>query len=203
MRIIPKFHLRAALVLAGAAPAVLRPAPALAASADETMFTLDGVSFVGNQRVSTDTLNSVVGLEKGQKVNRDSIVQAFQNVQDEYKKENVGGSIQPTMKTRGTHMSVVFQISEEAPPPAVMVQPTLDHETFTGNVKVSSELLMPALTIKPGTQVTKEMVVADMTALSKVYKGANQGAMISPKVTSLPGGHIDLNFEINENPPKK
>ena len=56
-------------------------APAMAAaSSDATMFTLDSVTFVGNQRVTTDTLNGVVGLQNGQKVNRDSIVQAFQNV---------------------------------------------------------------------------------------------------------------------------
>jgi outer membrane protein assembly factor BamA len=203
MRTTQALRLLAALALAGAAPAVLRAPPALAASGDTMMFTLDSVTFEGNQRVSTDTLNSVVGLEKGQQVNRDSIVQAFQNVTDEYKKENVGGTIQPVMKLSGKHMSVVFQISELAPAAPVTVQPVLDHETFTGNVKISSERLAPALTIKPGTPVTKEMIIADMNALSAVYKGANQSVLITPKMTTLPEGHLDLNFELNENPPKK
>ena len=36
-----------------------------------------------------------------------------------------------------------------------------------------------------------------------LQRGESERAMISPKMTNLPGGHIDLNFEINENPPKK
>jgi outer membrane protein assembly factor BamA len=197
------------LVLAGlavcvAAPSTLSPQPAVAAStADAQKFTLDSVTFEGNQRVSTDTLNSIVGLQPGQKVDRDDVVQAFQNVIAEYKKENVGGSIQPSMRQQGHHMSVVFQITEAAPAPVTVVQPILDHETFTGNVKVSTEKLVPALTIKPGTAVTKEMVIADRDALTKVYKGANVGVMVKPAITNLPEGHIDLNFELDENPPKK
>ena len=178
--------------------------PAMAASkADSQMFTLDSVTFHGNARVTTEKLNSVVGLTVGDKVNRDSIVQAFQNVQDEYTKENVGGQIQPLMSTTPGHMKVTFEISEEAPAAAIVKNPTLDHETFTGNVKVPSDKLQAALTIKPGTEVTREMVVADLTALTAVYKAAQMGVTVTPKVTNLPGGHVDLNFEIVEGNPKK
>ncbi len=189
--------------LAGAGTATLRATPVAAANGDSMMFTLDSVTFTGNQRVSTDKLNSVVGLTPGQKVNRDSIVQAFQNVTDEYGKENVGGTIQPKMITKGTHMQVVFDITESAPPPVVTVQPTLDHETFTGNVKVPSAVLASALTIKPGSPVTSDMIQADLNALGAKYKGAQVGASISAKITKLPEGHVDVNFEIVEGNPKK
>jgi len=199
-----RLRLIAGLAVALASPLTLSPVVAGAASSsDSQKFTLDSVTFEGNQRVSTDTLNSIVGLQPGQKVDRDDVVQAFNNVVAEYKKDNVGGSIQPTMRQQGHHMSVVFQITEAAPAPVTVVQPILDHETFTGNAKVSSEKLMPALTIKPGPPVTKEMVIADRDALSSVYKAANVGVMVKPAITNLPEGHIDLNFELDENPPKK
>ena len=63
--------------------------------------------------------------------------------------------------------------------------------------------LAPALTMKPGQDVTRDLVIADMTAIQAVYKGANQSVMITPKITNTTNGHIDLNFELNENPPKQ
>jgi outer membrane protein assembly factor BamA len=196
-----RLHVLGWLALGVAAPLAVTATPAAASSADTQKFTLDSVTFEGNQRVSTDKLNAVVGLTPGQKIDRDDVVQAFNNVIAEYQKENVGGNIQPTMRQQGHHMSVVFQITEAAPAPVTVVQPVLDHETFTGNAKVSSEKLMPALTIKPGSEVTKEMVVADRDALTKVYKAANVSVSVKPTVTNLPGGHIDLNYELVENPP--
>jgi outer membrane protein assembly factor BamA len=197
--IAPRLLLLAASALIGAAPLALPPRPAFAAnSTDSKMFTLSKVTFEGNSRVSTDTLNSVAGLSPGQKVNRQSIVDAFNNVVAEYKKENVGGSIQPEMVTKGSHMTVIFKITEEAPAKTVVIKPVVDHETFTGNKKISSDKLAPALTIKPGSEVTRDTVVADLTALSAVYKAAGIGATITPRVTNLPGGHLDLNFEIVE-----
>ena len=190
------------LAIAVVSPLALAAAPARAASAaDNQKFTLDSVTFEGNQRVSTDKLNSIVGLQPGQKVDRDDIVQAFQNVIAEYQKDNVGGNIQPTMRQQGHHMSVVFQITEAAPAPVTVIHPTLDHETFTGNAKISSEKLLPALTIKPGSAVTNEQIIADRDALSNVYKAAKIGVLVKPVITKLPDNHYDVNFELVENPP--
>ena len=186
-------------LLALGAPAALAANPG-----DSSKFTLDHVYFKGNSRVTTDTLMGVVQMQPGQKVDRDAIVNDFNNVIAEYKKEDVGGSINPTMTyPRPGHINVTFEVTEAAPEVAKVVEPVLDHETFTGNQKVGNAQLTPALTMKPGQDVTKDLVVADMTALSKVYKGANKSVMITPKVTNTTTGHIDLNFEINENPPKQ
>ena len=197
-----RFGLFAALALA--TPWAIGPTPAAAAnSSDATMFKLDSVTFVGNQRVPTDTLETAAGLHKGDKVNRDSIVEAFQRIVAEYGKQNVGGTITPTMEVQSGRMKVVFTIAEAAAPAAVLKDPLLDHETFTGNVKVKNEQLAAALTIKPGTGVTRDMVVADENAISAVYKAAKVAALIQPKATNTNDGHVDLNFQITENPPKK
>ena len=115
------------VLLAGAAPAAL----AATNPGDTAKFTLDHLNFVGNQRVSTDTLNSVVGIQPGDKVDRDAIVTGFNNIVAEYKKDNVGGSIQPTISPpHHGHIDVTFNITEEAPQAAKVVQPVLDHETL-------------------------------------------------------------------------
>ena len=178
----------------------MTPHGALAANGDSKMFTLGELTFKGNQRVPTDKLNSVSGLTPGDKVNRDAVVAAFANVQAEYQKENVGGTIQPSMAVHGGTMDVTFDIKEDAPEVAKTIPLVLDHETVTGNVKVKSPQLVGALTLKPGDVVDTAHVKADLDALTAVYKGANLGALITPKVSYPSKGHVDLNFEVVENP---
>lgn len=171
---------------------------------DAANFKLDHVIFQGNSRVSTDTLNNIVGIAPGDMINRDKIVAAFNNVIAEYKKDNVGGSIDPVMTyPRTGHMNVTFKITEQAPEPVTKVPLVMDHETFTGNVKIASDRLTPALTMKTGDTVTRDQIVTDMNAVAAVYKGANMGVAINPAVTYPTPGHVDLNFEITENPPPK
>jgi outer membrane protein insertion porin family len=167
----------------------------LAAPAYAATQTLTGVAFDGNQRVPTATLLSVVGLHPGQKVDRAAVVHAFGLVADEYRRENVGATIQPEMITRGNTMQVVFEIKEE---PGPTVQPILDYETFTGNQKIGSDKLQPALTMKQGGDVTRAMIEADLKALTGIYKVERVSALITPVVSTRPQGHVEVNFEISE-----
>lgn len=179
---------------------------ALAASPQDTAnFKLDHVVFQGNSRVSTDTLNSIVGVAPGDTINRDKVVEAFNNVIAEYKKDDVGGSIDPVMSfPHPGHMNLTFKITEQAAPaPAKHVPLVMDHETVTGNVKVSSDRLASALTLKTGDTVTTQQLIADRDAIAAVYKGAKMGVAINPNVTYPTPGHVDVNFEITENPPAK
>jgi outer membrane protein assembly factor BamA len=197
-------RLLAALTLAGTAALAFTPRPALAVQVDPTkMFTLGKVTFEGNQLVSTDTLIAASGLQIGQKVNIDMVKDAFQRIVDEYTKDKVNGTITPTVESIGNKMLVTFKIANEVPVgPSKVVDPIVDHETFTGNRKVSSDKLQPAMTLKIGAPVTAAMINADMQTLAKAYHAADVAGSIAAKVTNLPGGHVDINFEITEGKPK-
>jgi outer membrane protein assembly factor BamA len=161
--------------------------------------TLTDVQFQGNKRVATETLMGVVGLTPGQKIDRKDVVAAFARVVDEYKKDNVGATIQPEMITTGDNMKVVFKIAEEA----VSTNPVLDYETFTGNLEVTSDKLAPALTMHPGSEVTRARIEADLKRLSAIYKAQKVPATITPKVAVRPAGHVEINYEIAEGKRRK
>ncbi len=161
--------------------------------------TLSDVQFQGNKRVATQTLMGVVGLKPGQKIDKKDVVAAFARVVGEYKKDDVGATIQPVMITTGDKMEVVFKIAEEA----VTTTPILDYETFTGNVKVTSDKLLPAMTMRHGADVTRAKIEADLKRLSAIYKAQKVDATITPKVALRPAGHVEVNFEIAEGKRRK
>ncbi len=161
--------------------------------------TLSDVRFEGNKRVATDALMNVVGLTAGQTINKKDVVAAFARVVDEYKKDNVGATIQPEMITTGDKMQVVFKITEDK----VSTNPILDYETFTGNWKVTSDKLDPALTMRQGGEVTRAKIEADLKRLSAIYKAQNVAVTITPKVALRPEGHVEINYEIAEGKPHK
>ena len=180
-------------------PTTLALGAALLFTAAAQAATLTDVQFQGNKRVSTEALMDVVGLKPGQKIDRKAVVAAFARVVDEYKKDNVGATIQPEMISTGDNMKVVFKIAEEA----VSTNPILDYETFTGNWKVTSDKLLPALTMKQGGEVTRSEIEADLKRLTAIYKAQKVAVTITPKVAVRPEGHVEVNFEIAEGKPRK
>jgi hypothetical protein len=77
--------------------------------------------------------------------------------------------------------------------------PVIDSVNYAGNAKLSSAVLAKDSTIKPGAQISKELVGGEIDRIIGLYKKAGNDLAISPDIQHPTAGHVAITFRIDEN----
>lgn len=76
--------------------------------------------------------------------------------------------------------------------------PIIDSVNYAGNTKLSSAVLAQGSTIKPGVQVSRELVKGEIDRIVDLYRKAGYDLAISPDIQHPAVGHVTITFRIDE-----
>ncbi|MCQ8239999.1 POTRA domain-containing protein [Rhizosaccharibacter radicis] len=194
--------LRAALLPFAVAvvPAVGIVAPSPAFAQSDKSYTLTGVTFQGNEKISSEELQAALPIQPGQPIDKAGLQENINAVVATYQKHNIGVKISQRMRELHNKATIAYTLEEQAPvaPTVTHVGITADSVTASGNKKISTADIIAAGGIKPGDQITQAKLAQAQAAISALYKKANIGSSVGTDWTNTAPQHIALVYKIEE-----
>ena len=176
-------------------------------AADTGGHKLDRVTITGSRSVPPEQLYAALKEQKGEIVTHDDILADQSTILGMLAKANVGGSIKTSMITKSNgHIEVTFAITDQGvtAPTVTKVAPKLDHQVFTGNVKVTSADLEAVTGLKSGDDLTNAKLSTAQAAIVDLYKKAGKvNVLVSADPKTVGNGKVEIDWQIAETPPKE
>lgn len=154
------------------------------------------ISFVGNNKVPSDTLLALMDLSVGQVFNTNTFRQDVLKINNYYERIGYGGQVP-------THVKDI-----NLDPKTGAVTLTIQEGLVVKNVIIGGDpllpptLILPVLSLKPGTVYSDEVRDADYKALTKLYEDkyhleiGNFEGGIDPSSIDLKAGTADVKYNI-------
>ncbi|MCW5752015.1 MAG: outer membrane protein assembly factor BamA [Alphaproteobacteria bacterium] len=136
----------------------------------------------GNQRIEADTVRSYMQMQPGEPFDPARVDQALK-----------------AMFATGLFADVSIQRVGDRLLVRVVENPIINRIAFEGNSKLSDEVLLAEVQLKPRVVYTRARVQSDVQRLAQLYRRSGRfAATIEPKVIQLEQNRVDLVYEINE-----
>ncbi|HEY1655420.1 MAG TPA: POTRA domain-containing protein [Candidatus Tumulicola sp.] len=154
------------------------------------------IAFVGNQKVPSDTLSALMDLSVGQVFNANTFRQDVLKINNYYERIGYGGQVP-------THVKDI-----NLDPKTGAVTLTIQEGLIVKNVIIGGDpllpppLILPALTLKPGTVYSDAVRDADYKVITKLYEDkyhleiGNFEGGIDPSSIDLKAGTADVKYNI-------
>ncbi|MBN8543040.1 MAG: outer membrane protein assembly factor BamA [Alphaproteobacteria bacterium] len=138
----------------------------------------------GNQRIENSTIETYIGIERGDDVSQYDVDLALKRLYD----TGLFSDIQ--MEQQGNVL--LTKVTEN---------PSVNRVAFEGNDQISKEDLAKEVTLRARSIYTRTRVQQDLKRLLDVYRRAGRySAVITPKIIALEQNRVDLVYEIEEGP---
>ncbi|MFZ4125491.1 MAG: outer membrane protein assembly factor BamA [Rickettsiales bacterium] len=145
---------------------------------------MNDIRIEGNQRIENSTVETYIGINRGDDVSQYDIDLALKRLYD----KGLFSDIQ--MEQQGSVL--VTKVTEN---------PSVNRVAFEGNDQISKEDLAKEVTLKARSIYTRTRVQQDLKRLLDVYRRAGRySAVINPKIIALEQNRVDLVYEIEEGP---
>ncbi len=158
--------------------AVAVPWPALAQSGG----TVREIAIDGNQRIEAETIRSYMSIAPG----------------DAFDDDRVDRSLKALYAT-GLFRDVTTRRQGDVLVVRVVENPIINRLAFEGNNKLSEEVLLKEVQLRPRQVYSVSKVQSDLQRVLQLYRRSGRfAATVEPKVIQLPQNRVDLVFEITE-----
>lgn len=138
----------------------------------------------GNQRIENATIETYIGIERGEDINQYDIDLALKRLYD----TGLFSDIQLDQQDA----TLITKVTEN---------PSINSIVFEGNNQINKDDLSKEVTLKARSIYTRTRVQQDLTRLLDVYRRAGRySAIINPKIIALEQNRVDLVYEIEEGP---
>ncbi|WP_184078872.1 outer membrane protein assembly factor BamA [Sphingobium subterraneum] len=165
-----------------AAPAT--PPPAIAAPATQT---IKSISFVGQQRLESETILSYTKLRVGGSYTRESLDQALRDL---FQTE-----LFADVQIRDDQGALIVTVKEN---------PVINRIVLEGNKRLKEDKIRPEIKMAPRQIYTRSKVRADVARIIELYRRQGRfAATVEPKMVQLDQNRVDIVFEITEGPKSK
>ncbi len=156
----------------------------LSAGAAHAQGVINTIRIEGNQRIEPATIESYLGITKGENVTTAQINDALKEL---YK---TGFFNDVKLRTQGSDLVV-----------SVIENPSINKVVFEGNDKISDEDLEKEVTLRSRSIYTRTAVQTDVKRLLDVYRrNGRYSATIDPQVIQREQNRVDLVFDVKEGP---
>lgn len=156
----------------------------LSAGAAHAQGVVNAIRIEGNQRIEPATIESYLGITKGENVTSAQMNTALKEL---YK---TGFFNDVKLRTEGADLVVT-----------VIENPSINKVAFEGNDKISDEDLEKEVTLRSRSIYTRTAVQTDVKRLLDVYRrNGRYSATIDPQVIQREQNRVDLVFNIKEGP---
>lgn len=138
----------------------------------------------GNQRIEAETVRSYMRIAPGEPFNAAKINQSLKSLYA------TGLFADVRIRRRGDRLLV-----------SVVENPIVNRVAFEGNRRLTDEILLQEVQLRPRTVFSRSKVQSDVQRLLQIYRRNGRfAAAVEPKVIQLPQNRIDLVYEIKEGP---
>ena len=142
------------------------------------------IRVVGTQRIEPSTVMSYMALTPGQAFDPALMDQSLKSL------FSTGLFADVTLRREG--QALIVQVVEN---------PIINRIAFEGNRRLSDELLLAEVSLRPRIVYTRTKVRSDVQRLLDLYRRSGRfAANVEPQVIQLPQNRVDLVFEIREGP---
>jgi outer membrane protein assembly factor BamA len=154
------------------------------------------ITFIGNQKVPSDTLSALMDLSVGQVFNANTFRQDVLKINNYYERIGYAGQVP-------THVKDI-QLDPKTGQVTLTIQEGLivRHIIIGGDPLLPPQIILPSLTVKPGIEYSDAVRDADYKALQKLYEDkfhlelGNFEAGPDPSSIDLKAGTVDVKYEI-------
>jgi outer membrane protein assembly factor BamA len=154
------------------------------------------ITFAGNQKVPSDTLLALMDLSVGQVFNTNTFRQDVLKINNYYERIGYAGQVP-------THVKDI-NLDPKTGQVTLTIQEGLivRHIILGGDPLLPPQVILPALTVKPGTEYSDAVRDADYKALQKLYEDTfhlelgNFEAGPDPSSIDLKAGTVDVKYNI-------
>ncbi|WBU62660.1 outer membrane protein assembly factor BamA [Paracoccus aerodenitrificans] len=161
--------------LAGAAPAVLIPGPALA-------YVFTQVRIEGNQRIEPETILSYANVVRGAETSAGEVNDALQRLQN--------SGLFETVQVTPQGNTLVISVRE---------WPTINQVAFEGNRRIDDEQLAEIAQSESRRVYSPSLAERDASNIAQAYSQQGRiAARVNPRIIPRDGNRVDLVFEVRE-----
>ncbi len=154
--------------------------------AQQADMTVNSIVISGNQRIESGTIETYLGVSRGDLVDTPSINQALKRLYETDFFADVAIDLDRN--------SGVLRVS-------VIENPSINQVAFEGNRAIDDDVLENEALLKSRSVFTRTQVQSDVARLLDVYRrSGHYSAVVEPKIITLEQNRIDLVYEIDEGP---
>jgi len=154
------------------------------APANDEINIVSEIRVLGNKRIERATVISYLKINRG----------------DKYDSDKIDDSLKSLFNT-GLFADVNFKSQNDILIIKVVENPIINSISFEGNKRLTNEILVSEISLRPRVVYTRTKVKNDVKRLLNIYRRSGRfGATVEPKAVKLSENRVDLIYEVNEGP---